>query len=291
MIDRLRQLAIFAKAAESGSFRGAAQVLDLSPSVVSHHISKLETDLGVALFYRSTRKLSLTSDGEKLLSSAQNMVAAAEQGLDEISAGSLEPTGRLKLTAPAVMAHSSLIERIAAFAADHPRVDLEMSFSDVRRDIIAEGIDLAIRMGWLKDSALIAKKVATEERILLAAPSCLKGRKMPETPDDLQDWPVVNLGGIDRQFEFTGPSGERKTLAAASRLVVDDAMALYRLVRAGAGLGTVPVFLAAEDLAAGRVVQLLPGWQVSPLGIYAVWPSNTRRDSLTSRFVKYLERI
>ena len=291
MIDRYRQLAIFAKAAESGSFRGAAQLLDLSPSVVSHHISKLENDLGVALFYRSTRKLSLTSDGETLLRSAQKMVASAEHGLDEISAGSLEPSGRLKLTAPAVMAHSSLIERIAAFSADHPRVDLEVSFSDVRRDIIADGIDLAIRMGWLKDSALIAKKVATEERVLLAAPSCLNGRPLPETPGDLRGWPVVNLGGIERQFEFTGPAGERKTLQAASRLVVDDAMALYRLVRAGAGLGTVPMFLAAEELAAGRVVHVLPDWQVSPLGIYAVWPSNTRRDSLTSRFVKYLERI
>ncbi len=291
MIDRLRQLAIFAKAAEAGSFRGAAQVLDLSPSVVSHHISKLESDLGVALFYRSTRKLSLTSDGETVLKSAQEMVAAAERGLDQISAGSLQPSGRLRLTAPAVMAHSALIDRIAAFSADHPRVDLEVSFTDVRRDIIAEGIDLAIRMGWLKDSSLKAKKVASEERILLAAPSLLKGRAVPKTPDDLAGWPVVNLGDIHRQFEFTGPEGEHKTLTAASRLMVDDAMALYRLVKAGAGLGTLPVFLAADDLAAGRVVHLLPDWRVSPLGIYAVWPSNTVRDSLTSRFVKYLDRM
>ncbi len=290
MIDRLRQLAIFAKAAETGSFRGAAKVLDLSASVVSHHISKLESELGVALLYRTTRKLSLTRDGETLLRSAQEMVAAAERGLDDISAGSLEPAGRLKLTAPAVMAHSALIDRIAAFSEAHPRVDLEVGFSDVRRDIIAEGIDLAVRMGWLKDSSLKAKKVATEERVLLAAPSYLEGRERPEAPGDLEGWQFLYLGGVGRQFAFKNKSGERTMHSATSRIVVDDAMALYRLVRAGAGLGALPVYLAADDLAAGKVVHVLPDWQLSPLGIYAVWPSNTLRDSLTSRFVNYLDQ-
>lgn len=291
MIDRLRQLAIFAKAVETGSFRGAAKVLDLSPSVVSHHISKLESELGVALLYRSTRKLSLTSDGETLLRSAQAMVTAAERGLDDIAAGSLEPAGRLKLTAPAVMAHSALIDRIAAFSEAHPRVELEVGFSDIRRDIIAEGIDLAIRMGWLQDSSLKAKKVATEERVLLAAPSYLAEREKPNAPEDLEDMQLLYLGGVGRQFVFTNGSGDQTTVLASSRLVVDDAMALYRLVRAGAGLGALPVYLAADDLAAGNVVEVLPDWRLTPLGIYAVWPSNTLRDSLTSRFVSYLDQL
>lgn len=291
MIDRLRQLAVFAKAVETGSFRGAAKALNLSPSVVSHHISKLEGDLGVALLYRSTRKLSLTVDGEKLFRSAQEMVAAAESGLDDISAGSLEPAGRLKLTAPAVLAHSGLIDGIAAFTAAYPKVDLDVSFTDVRRDIIAEGIDLAIRMGWLKDSSLKSKKVASEERLLLAAPSYLEGRDMPETPSDLRNWQFLYLSGVGRQFEFKNQSGERTTISATSRIVVDDAIALYRLVRAGVGVGALPRFLAVDDLAAGKIVHVLPDWQSKPLGVYAVWPPNTPRLGLTSRFVSYLDQI
>ena len=291
MIDRLRQLAIFAKTVETGSFRGAAKALSLSPSVVSHHITKLERDLGVALLYRSTRKLSLTEAGEKLLRSAQEMVAAAESGLDEVSAGSLEPAGRLKLTAPAVLAHASLIDAIAAFAAAYPKVDLDVSFTDVRRDIIGEGIDLAIRMGWLEDSSLKAKKVASEERLLLAAPAYLKGRVTPNSPNDLQGWQFLYLSGVGRRFEFKNGFGEWRRMTATSRIVVDDAVALYRLVRAGVGVGTLPKYLAEDDLASGKIVHVLPDWQLKPLGIYAVWPSNTPRNSLTSRFVSCLVKV
>lgn len=291
MIDQLRQLAIFAKAAETGSFRGAAKALDLSPSVVSHHISKLEADLGVALLYRSTRKLSLTADGEKLLKSAQAMMAVAERGVDEITSGSLEPAGRLKLTAPAVLAHSVLIDGIASFAAAYPKVDLDVSFTDVRRDIIAEGVDLAIRMGSLGNSSLKSKKLAAEPRLLLAAPSYLEGRDMPETPNELRSWQLLHLSSVGRQYAFKNRSGKRTSVSSASRIVVDDAMALYRLVRAGVGVGTLPRFLAEDDLSAGKIVHVLPDWQLEPLGIYAVWPSNTPRDSLTARLIRSLEKV
>ncbi len=289
MLERLRQLAVFAKAVETGSFRGAAKALALSPSVVSHHISKLETEMGVALLYRSTRKLSLTEDGEKLFAYAQKMVASAEQGLDEISTGSTEPSGRLRITAPAVLAHSGLIDQIAAFSKDYPKVDLDVSFSDIRRDIIADGIDLAIRMGWLKDSALKARKIASEERVLVAAPSFLETLAPPATPDDIQDGHLVHLGGVGRQFEFLNKAGERARISVTPRITVDDAVALYRLVLAGVGIGSLPRFLAADDLSKGKVVTVMPDWRLEPLGIYAVWPPNTPRGGLTSRFVTYLD--
>ena len=290
MLDHLRQLAIFAKTVETGSFRAAAKAFNLSPSVVSHHVSKLEETLGVALIYRSTRKLSLTEAGEKLSASAREMLAAAEDGLDEINAGSLVPAGRLKLTAPAVLVHSGLIDRIAAFAAAYPKVDLDVSFTDVRRDIIAEGIDIAIRMGWLKDSSLKAKKVASEDRLLLAAPSYLKGRRQPKSPKDLENFQLVQLNGGMRQFVFKSRSGRKQSVHASPHILVDDAIALYRLVRAGAGIGILPRFVAADDLASGQISQILPNWYVEPLGIYAVWPPNTPRGGLTSRFVGFLDQ-
>ncbi len=288
MLDHLRQLAIFAKVVETGSFRAAAQILTLSPSVVSHHISKLEENLGVALLYRSTRKLSLTEDGARLLESVQAMVAAAETGLDCINAASPEPAGRLRVTAPAVLAHSGLIDDIVAFATAYPQVELDISFTDVRRDIIGEGIDLAIRMGWLEDSALMARKVTTVDRLLLTTPAYLEGQDLPETPRDLENWQFLHLSNVGRRFAFENESGERIDVKPNARVVVDDAIALYRLVRGGFGVGTIPGFLAADDLAAGKLVRLLPDWRPQPLGIYAVWPPNAPRDSLTARFVRYL---
>lgn len=290
MLDRLRQLAIFAKAVETGSFRGAAKAFNLSPSVVSHHVSKLEENLGVALLYRSTRKLSLTETGEKLLEAAQEMLAAAEGGLDEINVRSLVPVGRLRLTAPAVLVHSGLIDRIAAFASTYPRVDLDVSFTDLRRDIIAEGIDVAIRMGWLEDSSLKARKVASVDRMLLAAPSYLKGRRQPKSPKDLECLQLIQLSSVARQFVFRSRSGRKTSIATSPHILVDDAIALYRLVRAGAGIGILPRFVAVDDLVSGRITQLLPDWRVDPLGIYAVWPSNAPRGGLTSRFVDFLDQ-
>ena len=258
--------------------------------MVSHHVSKLEENLGVALIYRSTRKLSLTEAGERLLGSAREMLAAAETGLDEITAGSLVPAGRLKLTAPAVLVHSGLIDRIAAFAAAYPKVDLDVSFTDVRRDIIAEGIDIAIRMGWLKDSSLKAKKVASADRLLLAAPSYLKGRRQPKSPKDLESWQLVQLSDVSRQFVFKTRSGRKASIPTSPHIRVDDATALYRLVRAGAGIGILPRFVAANDLASGQISHVLPDWHAEPLGIYAVWPPNTPRGGLTSRFVSFLDQ-
>ena len=216
------------------------------------------------------------------------MVVAAESGLDGINAGASEATGRLKVTAPAVMAHSGLIERIVAFASAHPKVELDVSFTDVRRDLIGEGIDVAIRMGWLKDSSLKSKKLASEDRLLLAAPSYVDGLDTPTHPSDLQQWNLILLSGVGRQVGFEHHSEQSLTLTVSPRIVVDDAVALYRMVRAGAGLGALPRFLAADDLAAGRVVEVLPEWRLASLGVYAVWPPNAPRGGLTSRFVEFL---
>ncbi|MEM9140585.1 MAG: LysR family transcriptional regulator, partial [Pseudomonadota bacterium] len=152
MLDQLRQIAIFAKTVDHGSFRAAARALDISPSVVSHHVTQLEERLGTALLYRSTRKLSVTEDGKRLLSNAHVMIDAAEAGLTAIADRGRALSGVLHVTVPAVLARSALVDRIAGFSRDHPNVHLMLDFSDARREVIGGGIDVAIRMGWLSDS-------------------------------------------------------------------------------------------------------------------------------------------
>ncbi|MEM8797951.1 MAG: LysR family transcriptional regulator [Pseudomonadota bacterium] len=289
MLDQLRQIAIFAKTVDHGSFRGAAKALRLSPSVVSHHITQLEDRLGTALLYRSTRKLSVTPDGERLLNAARDMIQAAEAGLQEVSDQAPQPSGLLRVTAPAVLTRSRVIDRVAAFSHDYPNVSLSIDFADVRRELIADGLDVAIRMGWLEDSTLKARKLFDVERKLVASPAYLEEREKPASPEDLSNWDWIELAPVGhRKPEFRNGDKTLVVSIPEPKISVNDANALYRLARGGAGLATLPDFLIETDLENGALVHLLPEWTVEPVGVYAIWPPNAPRGGLVSRFVGFL---
>jgi len=290
MLDQLRQVAIFAKTVDHGSFRAAAQALRLSPSVVSHHITQLEHHLGVALLYRSTRRLSLTRDGERLIGSARAMLEAAETGLQAVSDQAAQPSGELQITIPAALARSHVVDRIAQFTATYPAVRLTLDFSDLRREVIADGIDVALRMGWLEDSSLKARKLFDVQRYLIAAQSYVDQRSKPESPNDLQDWDWLTLAQVGLTTEFRTEGKPVITLKPNPRLSVNDAHALYHLARSGAGLALVPEYLTQEDIAAGLVRRVLPDWNVASVGVYAVWPPNAPKEGLSALFINFLAK-
>lgn len=290
MLDQLRQIAIFAKTVDHGSFRGAARALDISPSVVSHHIAQLEDQLGTALLYRSTRKLSLTEDGKRLLTEAHAMIGAAEAGLQAVADRSRDPSGMLNVTLPAVLAQSHLVDRIAAFSAAHPKIRLVLDFTDLRREIIGAGIDVAIRMGRLEDSTLKARKLYDVDRILIAALSYAEKHPQPTTPEDLLDWAWLSLSPVRLKPEFRREGYQDVRLSPKPRVDVNDAHALYQLAKAGAGLATVPAFLADADVSTGVVKKILPEWQLDPIDVFAVWPSNAPKESLTGFFLDALSK-
>lgn len=288
MLDQLRQIAIFAKTVDHGSFRAAARALDISPSVVSHHISQLEDRLGVALLYRSTRKLSVTEDGKRLLAEAHAMIGAAEAGLNAVANRGPALSGVLNVTIPAVLAQSMLVDRIAAFADAHRNVRLSLDFSDMRREVIAGGIDVAIRMGWLQDSALKARKLYDASRVLVGAASYVNAMPGPQAPEDLGDWRWLELTPVRRKAEFLRSGAATVQVRGATHVSVNDAHAMYRLSRAGAGLAILPTFLVEDDIASGDMVHVLPAWEAESLGVYAVWPPNAPKAGLTARFVEAL---
>jgi DNA-binding transcriptional LysR family regulator len=288
MLDRLRPMAVFAKTAETGSFRAAAKALKLSPSVVSHHVSQLEQQLGVTLIYRTTRKLSLTQHGEILFASSAAMLMAAEGGLNEIAGRSHQPNGHLRITVPAVLVAGHLVEDIGAFSKLYPDVRLDLNFSDVRRDLVADGIDIAIRMGRMENSSLKARKLTVVPESLLASTSYIARRPRPRRPADLEDWDWLHLSSVHRQVRFRNASGATLTVATEPKHRSDDAIALYRLARTGMGLAMVPRFLAKADIEQGLIAEVLPAWKLAPIEVYVVWPSNTRRGSLTTLFVDFL---
>ncbi len=289
MLENLRQMAIFARAIDHGSFRAAAKAMNLSPSVVSHHINQLEATLGTALIYRSTRSLSLTRDGERLLASAREMLEAAETGLQSVSEHGGEPSGELRITMPAIMGHSDLIAKLAEFASTYPKVHLSVDLSDARKNLISEGYDIAIRVGWLTDSTMIARKLGTEKRRLVATKSYIDARPHPSNPKDLAYWDWLELTPVRGHKPVFKRAGQKPVaFAPSSRISVNDAHALYQFALAGAGLAAVPEFLVSKDIKSGLMEYVLPDWELEDLGVYAVWPQNAPKHGLTRLLVDNL---
>lgn len=289
MIDELRALAIFAKTVEARSFRRSAKELKLSPSVVSHHISQLEERLGVTLLYRSTRHLSLTQEGEQLFLAAQAMVQAAENGLNTITHQSPEPSGKLIITVPAALNRSSLVKSLAAFAKTFPKITLSISFTDLQQDLIRDGIDLAIRIGDLQSSALKAKRLFEMRRTLIVAPSYLHSRKLVQKPQELIDWDWIGLKTRPDQRTLVNRTGKKFQINFKPRIIVDNLDAVCQFALSGLGLATPPSFLVEESIRQGLLVEPLPEWGIESLGVYAVWPPNASRESLTFRLIEFLE--
>ena len=288
MLDELRQIAIFAKTVDHGSFRAAAKALQLSPSVVSHHVGQLEQSLGTALLYRSTRKLSLTPEGKRLLESAHDMIDAAEAGLQHISNQTKHHSGVLRITMPAVFTESVLIDHIAEFAHAYPNVELSLDFSEMRRDIIADGFDIAIRAGDMKDSSLKTQKLFGFGRRLVASRAFLKGRAIPTSPNDLSNWDWIELAPVrGRKLEFRAGRKRQTVLKPHSRIDANNVQALSQLARAGVGLAVVPEFSADSLVNAGELEYVLSDWTIDPINVFAVWPSNAPKDGLIKHLVNF----
>ncbi|GAA6181603.1 LysR family transcriptional regulator [Shimia sp. NS0008-38b] len=288
MIDKLRSIAIFATVVDQGSFRAAALHLGLAPSRISEVVSQLEKDLGVTLLYRSTRQLSLTNEGRQLNDAAKDMLGAAESGLDAISPMSNEPAGALKVTAPAFVTQTELMDSFARFASAYPKVDLDFHFSDRPSDVIRDGFDLAIRAGWLDDSDLVARTIGHVDRFLVASPTYFASMPAPSNPSDLESWDWIRFAMRADHTEMTTKDGQVAKVLGKSSLSVNSASALYEFSVRGLGLTAIPEHLARRGFNRGELVHVLPEWTMKPLGIHAIWPNQSRRENLTTLFVRSL---
>lgn len=286
MLDQLRQIAIFAKTIDHGSFRGAARELGLSPSVVSHHISQLEEHLGVALIYRSTRKLALTKEGEHLLASTQSLFNTVEVALSELSDSANRPTGELRVTVPSVLIKSQLTDTLAVFSMNYPGIKLAIDYSDMRKDVITGGFDIAIRMQVHPKKSVNARALFEVERQLIASTDYLKNRPKVKTPDDVSDWDWIELTPVRHVKPlFRKSKTKHITIKPESHISANEALAVYHLAKAGAGLAVVPAFMAEEGINSGTVQHVLPEWKLDPISVFATWPSNAPKNGLISLLI------
>lgn len=279
MVD-LESLETFATAVRTGSFAAAARVLGVTPAMVGRRIQALETSYGARLIERTTRAQRLTESGEAFLVRAEAVLDAARELEDSMrsSPGLLE--GRIRMTGPATLGVFSLAAIAARFQAANPAVTLEMVLTDQRVDLISGGYDFAVRIGELQNSTMIARQVGTYRLLLVASPAFLALHGTPTTPSEVAaSRCLLNLNMSPRNRWPFLKDGRREVAEVQGGLQIDNGEALRVALIAGAGIGYMPTELVAADVAAGRLVQLLPDWQTLTLPIQLVHPSRrvTRR--------------
>ncbi len=288
MLEELRSITVFAKTAELGSFRAAAKALKLSPSVVSYHVSQLEARYDIALLYRSTRKLSLTEEGRKLFDHARVISEEAEFCLDILARDAISPAGTLKLSVPAVLTQSRLSQHIAEFCKRFPQVKLSISYTDARQDLISEGIDVAIRIGQMADSNLKAKGLGKLKRKLVCAADYYAAKPLPSHPHDLNSWSWIHLSMLPASRSFRRGRGKAVKTDNEASIEVNSVEATCQLAVQGLGLASPPDFMVDPLITEGKLVHVLPDWQMEDIPVYAVWPENVKRTSLANLFVTHL---
>lgn len=287
LIDDLRAMAIFAETIKQGSFKGAANKLNLSPSVVSYHVSQLEARVGNALIYRSTRKLSLTSEGEVLFRHAETMLGAAELGLGLVSANRETPSGVLRITVPTSLTRGALATRLAAFKLAFPDIELIVTYTDTRQDLIEGAIDLAVRVGRMGDSALMARHIGEMERKLVCSPAYYEAQPKPEKPEDLGGWDWIRHSMLPGKRTLV-KGEEHVSLHFSSSISVNNVDAMAQLSLQGLGLSTPPVSFVEHMIESGDLVEVLPNWTVESIPIYAVWPGNVSSASNAKLLLNHL---
>jgi DNA-binding transcriptional LysR family regulator len=288
MGDRLQELTVFVRAAESGSFSRAGRELGLSQPSVSRIIGELEGRLGVTLLLRTTRRITVTDAGTLFLDRAREILAGIEDA-EDAARGLDSLRGLIRLAIPVVYGTREIIPRLPKFLAPHPLLQVEMSVVDARQDLVAEGADVAIRLGDLEDSVFGARKLTTLQRMLVASPAYLAARGTPKTPADLAKHDCIfGPGNFGRDSWTFNRGGTEVSVNVRGRIHTDSGPGLFASVTAGLGIAMVSTVMAGPEIKAGALLPLLRGYKLGPVNVHAVFPGGPRPSAKVRALVDYL---
>lgn len=291
MLDRLTGMQVFARVAALGSLSAAARALGMSQTMATKHIAAIEDRLGVKLLHRTTRRLALTEAGRRFLDSTERILAEIEEAEAAASADRLEARGTLRVNVPVSFGTREVAPLLPDFARSHPSVTVDLGLNDRVVDLIEEGWDLAVRIGRLAESAMIARKLSPCRTALCAAPAYLAARGMPHRVADLRDhnclgYTLSEALGSDR-WSF-GADGE-VTVPVSGNLRANNGDALVAAAVAGQGLIYQPTFLVSSEVRAGRLVSLaLDHPAVELPGVFALYPADRRPPAKVRAFIDFL---
>jgi DNA-binding transcriptional LysR family regulator len=292
MQESLASIRIFEWVVETGSFSGAARQLGVAPSSVSRQVGELEDALGVRLFQRSTRRLSLTEAGEIYHGHAVRILAALDEARLAVSQLDGTPTGILRLSVPGSLSRRLLVPALAAFQQLYPSVEVALIVTDQVLDMIEHRIDVTIRLGALSDSNLVARQLATAPRKLCASAAYLKQAGIPVLPEDLASHSCLTFrtGAGSNVWTFHGAGNQTREVQARGSLYANDGESLVAAAVAGQGIILMPGWLVQEELECGELQTLLPEWSPVPgeTPLYALYPLQRHLAPKVRAFIDFM---
>ena len=284
-------IAVFVKVVQAGSFSQAAKLLNMPNSTVSAKVAALEKRLGVTLLQRTTRRLHLTEAGEGYFRRCMTALEELHAAENELAIERGETKGVLRLTAPVELGRSALPPVLDVLMKRHPAIEIDLIITNRLVDLVAENIDVAVRAGPLKDSALIAKRFVLGQFGLWASPSYLKNNSVPRNPNELKEHDCLRFAPFTgRKLQLTN-GRERAQIALAGRITADDFEALRALAVLGWGIALLPSFLCAEEAKERKLVSVLPNWRGDSVTISVVYPAQRFVSPKIRAFITAAEEL
>lgn len=280
--------AIFARVNEYRSFSAAADALGVSKATVSKAVARLEQRLGTTLFHRTSRRLTLTDSGRQLAERAAAILAEAEAAEEAAHEGASAPTGLIRVAAPMTFGRLHVAPAIADFLAAHPAIEIDLRLSDAKIDIVAEGIDIALRIAELPDSSLRARRIGPVRIHLVAAPAYLERRGRPRHPAELGEHACFAYTNVPRAWSFRGPGGEEVSVRPQGPLSGDSGEAMLPALRAGLGIAILPDFIVGPDLASGALESILEEWVSVRPALHLLTPPGQLRPARVEALIAFL---
>ncbi|MGH1462307.1 MAG: LysR family transcriptional regulator [Neptuniibacter sp.] len=292
-MDKLNLLKMFVNVAEQGSFAATANHLGLSPSTLSKAVARLEKDLRLVLFYRTTRQLTLTESGQAYLGVARKLITDLDQCEQRLSQDNDIPQGVIKLNTPVSYGSLYITPLIGKFHEQYPDITFEISYQDAYVDMISEGIDICIRSGTLSDSGLIAKQLSIMDFLICASPQYIQKHGKPSSIDELDQHPWIRFRY--RQTGklhpiFVADNGIESALNPGQHWIVDDGEALVKLCSQGVGLTQIPHFIAKKAIECGDIVPVMPCYRSQLFGIWAIYPERQYLPAKIRVFIEFLQK-
>ncbi len=289
-MDSLEGLPVFVRTVREGSFSAAARALDLTPSAVSKQIGRLEDRLSVRLFNRTTRRLSLTEEGAAFYERAGRILADLEDAAAAVSSLRAAPRGRLRVTLPTGFGILHLLPALPDFLARYPDLEVDVDVNDRFVNLVEEGFDVGLRIGDLEDSSLIGRRLATNRRVIAAAPPYLHAKGAPQRIGELVDHNclVYTYRAQRHDWHVVDDSDKETVVTVKGNLETNNPMILRESALAGVGLVLLPLWLIGPDLKAGRLVQVLPQYHGPDSAIRVVYPSGRHLSARVRCFVDFL---
>lgn len=288
-MDRFLEMQTFNAVVDAGSFVKAADALNMSKAAVSRYVVDMETRLGVRLLHRTTRRLSLTDEGQIFYARSKELLAELQEAEDEITSRSDAASGLLRINAPFTFGILHLAPLWGAFKAQHPKVMLDVTLADRLVDLVEEGYDVAIRIATLESSTLVSKRLATTRMVLCASPTYLAQHGTPTHPADLAQHSVISYSywATKDEWRFNGPEGP-VSVKTNPCIHTNSGDTCRAAALSHQGVILQPTFLVGKDLSDGALLELMPEYRSIELGIYAVYPTRKHVSAKVRALIEFL---